>query len=81
MNKIYPSTIEHFPTVSEAVTTVPITQNMLYVPNYRTDMGSNNLAVRGPKLWNSLLLHIKLTNYINTFKTSIKNLLLSQSYS
>ena len=79
MHQIYPSYLQHFPTVNEVVNSNTRQHDMLYVPKCRTNMGSNSLVIKGPKLWNSLPSQIKSINNIKTFKTKIKDILLSRS--
>ena len=79
MCQIYPSYLQHFPTVNEVVNSCTRQHDNLYVPICRTNMGCNSLVIKGPKLWNSLPPQIKSIHNINTFKTKIKDMLLSQS--
>ena len=46
----------------------------LNIPNYnQVTFGKKSLRIFGPKIWNSLLYHIKSSKNLEAFKTVIKN--------
>ncbi len=71
LNGFYPAWYKSFPTVHEVTESITRQQNMLYVPQTRTDAGARSLDVMGPKMWNSLPSDITDVATLTSFKNLI----------
>ena len=53
--------------------------DLLHIPRSHSSYLDHSFSVKGPTLWNSLPSNIRQLSSLNTFKTSLKSYLLSQS--
>ena len=53
--------------------------NNLFIPRTNLDIGKRAISVQGPILWNELPESVKNSNSLPTFKTKLKNHLLTNS--
>ena len=77
INNVYPDWLYSFPTVHDSTASVTRQQNNLIVPRSKTDTGARAFAVTGPKLWNSLPFNITSTTSHGSFKSKLRNFILS----
>lgn len=77
INGLYPEWYLHFSTVREHTAGTTRQVNDLYVPRSRTDSGTRATTVTGPKYWNDLPHCITNSGSVHSFKSRLKNLLLS----
>ena len=79
LRKLSPDHLPSFPLVNTVTRSNTRQQNNLYVPKVNTDSGARSLAVRGPKTWNDLPEHVKVSNTMATFKMRLHDHLLGKS--
>ena len=77
LNNYYPLTIINLPTVNNLTGSSSRQQNNLFVPRVITQSGGRSLSVRGPSLWNLLPKNVQNSNTLYSFKTSLKQFLLT----
>ncbi len=73
----YPEWFLKFPTVSESTTNMTRQENKLYIQRTRTDTGARASTVCGPKFWNNLPQSVISSGSLQSFKSSLTNLLLN----
>ena len=56
-------------------------KHLLYEPRSRHAWGDRSFSVAAPRLWNKLPLHIKTSDSLQVFKTSLKTHLIRQAFS
>ena len=52
-----------------------VDNDLLHIPNSRTQFYENSFIVSAAKLWNQISLHIRNINCPNSFKTALKSYL------
>lgn len=77
MNGLYPDWYLKLSTVRDNTTTTTRQGNNLYIKRTKTDSGARATTVCGPKLWNELPHYITTSGSLHSFKSSLRNLLLS----
>ncbi len=77
VNGLYPDWYLNLSTVRDNTTTTARQGNKLYVKRTKTDSGARATTVCGHKLWNELHNYIITSGSLYSFKSSLRNLLLS----
>ena len=75
INDLYPSFMKQIFELRETNRNVREKYRLnLNIPNYnQVTFGKKSLRIFGPKIWNSLLYHIKSSKNLQSFQTVIKN--------
>lgn len=68
INNLYPDYLLNLSTVRNITPSNTRQQNNLFVPRANTDIGSRNISIKGPKIWNELSPYIKEAKSLHTFK-------------
>lgn len=79
LTNLYPEHLQTFPTVGDVTGSTTRQHHHLYIPKTNTDLGARSLAVRGPKLWNSLPSVVKEANTLQSFKNKFKMAFLAEN--
>ena len=79
LKKSIPDWLYKFPTVSSVINITTRHSEALHVVRYKTDIGSRQIRIRGPLLYNKLPRKIKEIGSVSTFKLNLKQLLLTES--
>ena len=79
LNNIIPECLYKFPTISSVINVTTRHSDELYTARYKTDIGSRQIRIRGPLLYNKLPGRIKETGSISTFKLNLKKMFLTES--
>ncbi len=77
INNVYPDCLYSLLTVLDNTVSVTGQQDKLVVPHSKTDTGAKAFADTGPKAWNSLPLNITSTITHASFKSIVRNYILS----
>ena len=77
LNNYYPQNVVNLPTVNDTTGSTTRQRYDLCVPRVNTQSGGRALCVRGPSLWNLLPPHIKKTTSLHSFKTKLRQFLLT----
>ena len=73
LNKLLPEWLLTFSLVGD-INTVPTRQiENLVVPRTQTVTGERGIKIRGPKLWNTLPVHIRNSSTLSVFKRKVKD--------
>ena len=78
LQKEYPSWLYSFPNVYNYRDTSTRQDGDLYIDNYRTDLGSRTMMIRGPSLWNKLPRNIRECSNAKLFKNKLKYYFLNE---
>ena len=77
LKKEYPSWLYTFPTVGYYRDASTRQNEDLYIGNYRTDLSSRSMIIRGPFCYNKLPSELKHCSTLNAFKKKLRNYFLN----
>ena len=76
INNVYNENHFCFPTLNDVNIRLTRQSNDLFIKRTNTDIGTNAISIRGPKLWNTLPADIKDNVSFNGFKSNLTQFLL-----